>query len=96
MRTTVDISVTQHARLDAVLIVYAIGKYGVRKNIVSSSSNEAHWLDITDNKYSKTEVSDTKAALEVLYTYIAYPVFWALYEQQVSHRSPYTNGMYFH
>ncbi|XP_029345397.1 peptide transporter family 1 isoform X2 [Acyrthosiphon pisum] len=58
--------------------------YGVRKNIVSSSSNEAHWLDIAGNKYSKTEVSDTKAALEVLYTYIAYPVFWALYEQQGS------------
>ncbi|XP_008190251.1 peptide transporter family 1 [Acyrthosiphon pisum] len=58
--------------------------YGVRKNIFSSSSNEAHWLDITGNKYSKTEVSDTKAALEVLYTFIAYPVFWALYEQQGS------------
>ncbi|CAI6367551.1 unnamed protein product [Macrosiphum euphorbiae] len=58
--------------------------YGVRKNIFSSTSNEAHWLDIAGNKYSKTEVSDTKAAMEVLYTYIAYPVFWALYDQQGS------------
>ncbi|KAL4150030.1 hypothetical protein QTP88_003878 [Uroleucon formosanum] len=58
--------------------------YGVRKNIVSSNSNEAHWLDLAGDKYSKTEVSDTKAALEVLYTFIAYPVFWALYEQQGS------------
>ncbi|XP_060881266.1 peptide transporter family 2-like isoform X2 [Metopolophium dirhodum] len=58
--------------------------YGVREKIVSSSSSEAHWLDIAGNKYSKTEVSDTKTALEVLYPYIAYPVFWALYEQQGS------------
>jgi len=58
--------------------------YGIRKNIFSSSPNEAHWLDLAGNKYSKTEVSDTKAALEVLYTFIAYPVFWALYEQQGS------------
>ncbi|CAI6368024.1 unnamed protein product [Macrosiphum euphorbiae] len=58
--------------------------YGVRKSIFSSTSNEAHWMDIATKKYSKTEVSDTKAALEVLYTFIAYPVFWALYEQQGS------------
>ncbi|XP_060839687.1 peptide transporter family 2-like isoform X2 [Rhopalosiphum padi] len=58
--------------------------YGIRKNIVSSSPNEAHWLDLAGNKYSETEVSDTKAALEVLYIFIAYPVFWALYEQQGS------------
>ncbi|CAI6367550.1 unnamed protein product [Macrosiphum euphorbiae] len=58
--------------------------YGVRKNMFSSTSHVAHWLDIAGNKYSKTEVSDTKAALEVLYTFIAYPVFWALYEQQGS------------
>ncbi|XP_001946557.2 peptide transporter family 1 [Acyrthosiphon pisum] len=58
--------------------------YGVRKKIFSSTSSEAHWLDIACNKYSKTEVSDTKAALEVLYTLIAYPVFWALFEQQGS------------
>jgi len=93
MRIAVDILVTKHARLYTVLIVYAIGKYGVRKNIFSSTSNEVHWLDIACNKYSKTEVSDTKAAMEVLYTYIAYPMFWALYDQQVSHRFPYTNIM---
>ncbi|KAL5234282.1 hypothetical protein ACI65C_001692 [Semiaphis heraclei] len=63
----------------------AFGVYGVRKKIVSTPSNEVHhWLDLASNKFSKTEVSDTKAALEVMYTFIAYPVFWALYEQQGS------------
>ncbi|XP_025190320.1 peptide transporter family 1-like isoform X2 [Melanaphis sacchari] len=58
--------------------------YAAHKKIILSTSNNDHWLDNAENKYSKIEVSDTKAALEVLYTFIAYPLFWALYEQQGS------------
>lgn len=65
-------------------IVYVIEKYAARKKIVSLTSNKDRSLDVTGNKYSKIEVSDTNAALEVLYIFIAYPVFWALFEQQVS------------
>uniref|UniRef100_A0A2S2QPA6 Solute carrier family 15 member 1 n=1 Tax=Sipha flava TaxID=143950 RepID=A0A2S2QPA6_9HEMI len=58
--------------------------YSLRKKCTRSSTDKAHWLDHSSNKYSEIEVTDTKAAMEVLYTYIAYPVFWALYEQQGS------------
>lgn len=58
--------------------------YAARKKIVSLTSNKDRSLDVTSNKYSKIEVSDTNSALEVLYIFIAYPVFWALFEQQGS------------
>lgn len=59
-------------------------KYALRKRLTLSTSDGAHWIDHASHKYSKIEVSSTKAALEVLYIFIAYPVFWALYEQQVN------------
>lgn len=64
-------------------------KYSLRQKCSPSSSKKAHWLDHSSDKYTEIEVSDTKAAMEVLYTYIAYPVFWALYEQQVKHLQPF-------
>lgn len=59
-------------------------KYALRKKCTfSSSSDTVHWLDLASSKYSKIQISDTKSALDVLYIYIFFPVFWALYEQQV-------------
>ena len=46
--------------------------------------NREHWLDYADDKYDKTLISDTKAALRVLFLYIPLPFFWALFDQQVS------------
>lgn len=50
----------------------------------SASDEKPHWLDHASDKYHEIEVADAKAALDVLYTFVAYPVFWALYEQLVS------------
>ncbi|VVC33644.1 Proton-dependent oligopeptide transporter family,Major facilitator superfamily domain,PTR2 family [Cinara cedri] len=60
--------------------------YAIRKKCTFSSSSDTvpHWLDLASDKYSQTQISDTKSVLEVVYIYIAYPIFWALYEQQGS------------
>lgn len=47
------------------------------------SSANTHWLDHAKESYSETEISETKSVLDVITVFIAYPVFWALYEQQV-------------
>lgn len=63
---------------------YFFFKYALRKRLTSSTSDKTHWIDHAINKYSEIEMSSTKAALEVLYIFIAYPIFWALYEQLVN------------
>lgn len=47
------------------------------------SSRKPHWLDHANSKYTETEVSDTKTALNVIAVFTTYPVFWSLLEQQV-------------
>lgn len=47
------------------------------------SSANTHWLDYAKGSYTETEISETKSALHVITVFMAYPVFWALYEQQV-------------
>lgn len=60
-------------------------KCAIRNKLtLSASSDNVRWLVRAGNKYFRTEVSDTEAAVEVLHTYIAYPLFCALFEQQVS------------
>lgn len=65
-------------------IFFALFKYALRKKYTLPSSDNAHWLDRASNKYSQMQISDTKSALGVLYIFIGYPIFWALYEQQVN------------
>ncbi|VVC33647.1 Proton-dependent oligopeptide transporter family,Major facilitator superfamily domain [Cinara cedri] len=58
--------------------------YAIYKKITSKSDNAHHWLDRSKDKYTLIEISDTKAALDVIHIFIAFPVFNALYEQQFS------------
>ncbi len=48
-----------------------------------SSEKRDHWMDHAEEKYGKTFVSDIKAVLSVCVIFCMYPVFWALYDQQV-------------
>lgn len=41
-------------------------------------------LDYAAPKYGKSFVEDVKAALNVLYMFLPFPVFWALFDQQGS------------
>ncbi|XP_050436399.1 peptide transporter family 1-like isoform X2 [Adelges cooleyi] len=58
--------------------------YALRQKISSPTPVRQHWIQYAKSKYSEREVSDTKAALDILLIFTAYPIFWALYEQQGS------------
>lgn len=46
-----------------------------------------HWLNYADDKFSEKEILDIRSALDVMYLFIPFPFFWALFDQQV--RIPY-------
>ncbi|XP_054276764.1 peptide transporter family 1-like [Macrosteles quadrilineatus] len=54
------------------------------KSKLRSKETRDHWLDHADDKFSKSLISDTKAAFQVLFLFLPMPVFWALYDQQGS------------
>lgn len=51
-----------------------------------NSSKKSHWLEYADDKFSKQQISDIQAVLNVLYLFIPVPLFWALFDQQVRER----------
>ena len=42
-----------------------------------------HWMDHAKEKYPTKLVDDTKCLLKLLVLYIPFPLYWALYGQQV-------------
>ncbi|XP_060842005.1 peptide transporter family 1-like isoform X2 [Rhopalosiphum padi] len=52
----------------------------LRAKITSSVPFKAHWLEYAKEKYTESEISDTKSILDVICVFTAYPVFWSLYE----------------
>ena len=42
-----------------------------------------HWLDYADDKFSRKFIDDVKQYLRVLLVFLAAPMFWALFDQQV-------------
>ncbi|VVC31975.1 Hypothetical protein CINCED_3A008459 [Cinara cedri] len=53
-------------------------------SLFSSNITKSHWLDYADDKFSEKEISDIRSALEVIYLFIPFPFFWALFDQQGS------------
>uniref|UniRef100_A0A8C0ZGE6 Solute carrier family 15 member 1-like n=1 Tax=Cyanistes caeruleus TaxID=156563 RepID=A0A8C0ZGE6_CYACU len=51
-----------------------------------------HWLDWASEKYDKRLIAQTKMVLRVLFLYIPLPMFWAVFDQQVSRN--YIKGAY--
>ncbi|TNN27707.1 Solute carrier family 15 member 2 [Liparis tanakae] len=49
-----------------------------------SDSRRTHWLDWAEEKYSKRLIQEVKMVLRVLVLYVPLPMFWALFDQQVS------------
>eukprot|EP00102_Acyrthosiphon_pisum_P018742 XP_016655952.1 PREDICTED: peptide transporter family 2-like isoform X1 [Acyrthosiphon pisum] len=58
--------------------------YALRTKITSRVPCQSHWLENAKGVYTETEISDTRTALDVISVFVAYPVFWSLYEQQGS------------
>ena len=46
-----------------------------------------HWMDYAEDRFGKRFVADIKAVLRISVLFCMYPVFWALYDQQVSSKS---------
>ena len=40
-------------------------------------------LDYAENRFGKKFVADVKALINVTYLFLPFPIFWALYDQQV-------------
>ncbi|KAL4148725.1 hypothetical protein QTP88_002894 [Uroleucon formosanum] len=55
-----------------------------KSSYVSSNTEKGHWLNYADDKFSEKEISDIRAALDVIYLFIPFPFFWALFDQQGS------------
>ncbi|XP_060880666.1 peptide transporter family 1-like [Metopolophium dirhodum] len=55
-----------------------------RLSYVSSNSKKSHWLNYADDKFSEKEILDIRGALDVMYLFIPFPFFWALFDQQGS------------
>ncbi|XP_050534146.1 peptide transporter family 1-like isoform X2 [Daktulosphaira vitifoliae] len=69
---------------DVILRTFTSIFYALRKKLFSTTDQKQHWIESARSKYTDVEVSDSKAALEVLLIFLSYPLFWALYEQQGS------------
>ena len=60
----------------------------------TSSEKKEHWLDHAKDKYESSLVEDVKVLLRVLVMFIPIPVFWALFDQQVTQGStPYSKNV---
>ena len=60
-------------------------QYATKKRIQSSSSEKPeHWLDHAKGKYSAQLIADTKILLKLLVLFVPLPIYWALFDQQVS------------
>ena len=49
-----------------------------------SGEKRDHWLDHAKKKYESDFIQDIKDVMKVLLLFLPLPVFWALYDQQVS------------
>jgi len=68
-----------------ILSLFSV-KYALKKKI-SASSNEPKrkdWLEYADDKYNAHEISDLRSALDIIYLLIPIPLFFTLFDQQVS------------
>ena len=57
------------------------------KKRFSSTEKPEHWLDHAKDKYTPQLIEDTKILLKVLVLYLPLPVYWALFDQQVSKKN---------
>ena len=49
-----------------------------------ASVRRDHWMDYAEDRFGKRFVADVKAVLRISALFCMYPVFYALYDQQVS------------
>lgn len=48
-----------------------------------SKVKKDHWMDHAEDRFGAEMVSDVKAVLRICIIFLMYPLFWALYDQQV-------------
>jgi len=61
---------------------------------MTSSSNEPKrkdWLEYADDKYNTHNISELRSALDVMYLLIPIPLFYTIFDQQVSYFIKYVS-----
>ena len=48
------------------------------------SEKKDSWMDYGADKYGKEFIDDVKALGNVTYMFLPFPIFWALFDQQVN------------
>lgn len=68
-----------------VLSLFSI-KARIEKKMTTSSNKakRKYWLEYADDRYNAQEISESRSALAVIYLFIPVPMFFALFDQQVS------------
>ncbi|XP_005097084.1 solute carrier family 15 member 2 [Aplysia californica] len=66
--------------------VFHCVKYGLHMRLKhgKSGSKDGQWLDHAADRYEESFVTDVKALLHVLWLFLPFPLFWALFDQQGS------------
>jgi len=78
--------------LNIILLSFFI-KYALKKKITASSNETKRkdWLEYADYKYNTHKISELRSALDVMYLLIPIPLFYTLFDQQVSYFIKYVN-----
>ena len=50
----------------------------------NSSYKKPHWLDYAQDKYDEQFINDVKSFSKVVFMFLPLPIFWALFDQQVT------------
>ena len=82
------------AFLMTFFVTFFSSQYASKKKL-SSSEKPEHWLDHAKGKYSNQTIEDTKILLKILVMFIPLPIYWALFDQQVSHPVLYIDFLWF-
>ena len=59
-------------------------QYALKRKMTSKGEKHSHWLEFASDKYDAQLIDDIKRVLRVGLVFLPLPVFWALYDQQVS------------
>ena len=57
-----------------MMIIFQTGLKNKIRGI--NSENKEHWLECADDKYTKQQLADVRAVLNVLVLFTPVPIFW--------------------
>ena len=58
--------------------------YSIKMKIKNRHISKLHWLDHAQDKYDEQFINDVKSFSKVVFMFLPLPIFWALFDQQVT------------